>query len=105
MIDVHTSAFQPRVIPVIPTQEIVVPVPDAGAVTDADTDTDTDTKPYVDFYAGERLAMGSTVIGSAPSRVSTYGAVATGLPIASTPVASRSPVIQLMLVARSAVPG
>ena len=35
--------------------------------------------------------MGSTVIGSAPSRVSTYAAVPTGLPIASTPVASRSP--------------
>jgi len=53
----------------------------------------THTPPYVDFYIGERLAMGSTAIGSAPSRVSTYGAVATGLPIASTPVASRSPVI------------
>jgi len=53
------------------------------------------TPPYVDFYTGERLAMGSTVIGSAPSRVSTYEAVATGLPIASTPVARRSPVIQL----------
>jgi len=51
--------------------------------------------PYVDFYTGERLAMGSTAIGSAPSRVSTYAAVATGLPIASTPVASRSPVLQL----------
>jgi hypothetical protein len=51
------------------------------------------TPPYVDFYIGERLAMGSTVIGSAPSRVSTYGAVATGLPIASTSVVCRSPVI------------
>jgi hypothetical protein len=50
------------------------------------------TPPYVDFYIGERLAMGSTAIGSAPSRVSTYGVVATGLPIASTPVARRSPV-------------
>jgi len=26
---------------------------------------------YVDFYTGERLAMGSTVIGSAPSLMST----------------------------------
>ena len=52
------------------------------------------TPPYVDFYTGERLAMGSTAIGSVPSRVSTYGAVATGLPIASTPVGSRSPVLQ-----------
>ena len=67
-------------------------VTDADA--DADTDTDTDTKPYVDFYTGERLGMGSTAIGSAPSRVSTCGALATGLPIASTPVASRSPVHQ-----------
>ena len=55
------------------------------------------TKPYVDFYTGERLAMGSTAIGSAPSRVSTCGAVATGLPIASTPVGSRSPVTALCL--------
>jgi len=60
--------------------------------------------PYVDFYTGERLAMGSTVIGSAPSRVSTYEAMATGLPIASTPVARRSPVLQLIFVSRSAVP-
>jgi len=52
------------------------------------------TPAYVDFYRGERLAMGSTAIGSAPSRKSTYGAVATGLPIASTSVASRSPVRQ-----------
>jgi hypothetical protein len=62
------------------------------------------TPPYVDFYTGERLAMGSTAIGSAPSRVSTYGAVATGFPIASTSVACRSPVIQLIFVSRSAVP-
>jgi hypothetical protein len=62
------------------------------------------TPPYVDLYTGERLAMGSTAIGSAPSRVSTCGAVATGLPIASTPVGSRSPVIQLIFVSRSAVP-
>jgi hypothetical protein len=38
--------------------------------------------------------MGSTVIGSAPSRVSTYEAVATGLPIASTSVGGRFPVLQ-----------
>jgi hypothetical protein len=54
--------------------------------------THTPRSPYVDFYTGERLAMGSTAIGSAPRRESTYAAVATGLPIASTPVASRSPV-------------
>ena len=48
--------------------------------------------------------MCGTAIGSAPSRMSPYGAVATGLPIASTPVASRSPVIQLIFVARSPVP-
>ncbi len=40
--------------------------------------------------------MGGTAIGSASSRVSTYGAVATGLPIASTSVGSRSPVLQLI---------
>jgi len=62
------------------------------------------TPPRVDFYTGERLAMGSTAIGSAPSRVSRYGAVATGLPIASTSVASRSPVIELIFVLCSAVP-
>ena len=42
--------------------------------------------------------MGSTAIGSAPSRVSTCGSVATGLPIASTPVASRSPVTQFVFL-------
>ena len=39
----HASAFQPRVISVIPTQEIVVPGADAGGDTDTDTDTGTDT--------------------------------------------------------------
>jgi hypothetical protein len=29
------------------------------------------TLPHVDFYAGGRLGMGSTAIGSAPSRMST----------------------------------
>ena len=48
--------------------------------------------PCVSIYTGERLAMGSTAIGSAPSRMSTCGSVATGPPIASRPVASRSPV-------------
>jgi hypothetical protein len=40
--------------------------------------------------------MRGTAIGSAPGRVSPYGAVATGPPIASTCVAGRSPVIQLL---------
>ena len=46
-----------------------------------------------DIYTGERLAMCGTAVGSAPSRVSTCRAVATGLPIASTCVASRSPLV------------
>jgi hypothetical protein len=57
---VHASAFQPRVISVIPTQEIVVPGADAGGdtdtVTDSDTVTDADAGPsssvHVDVWRG-----------------------------------------------------
>jgi len=52
--------------------------------------------PSVDVYIGERLGMGSTAIGPAPSRMWTCGAVATGRPSASTPVASRSPIVQIV---------
>ena len=49
--------------------------------------------------------MGSTAIGPAPSRISTCGAVATGRPIASTPVASCSPIVRFAAVRGFAVNG
>ncbi len=51
-------------------------------------------RPSIHIHSiGERLGMGSTAIGPAPSRMSTWGSAATGRPIASTPVASCSPIV------------
>ena len=67
----------------------------ADTGTAAGTDADPGAVPYVDICIGERLGMGSTAMGR---ELDVWGRMETRerVPIASTPVASRSPMTQLL---------